>query len=38
MDNLLVKNKGCVFDNHQVKLAKNGEILITEHSQWKLKY
>ena len=39
IDNLLVENskKICIFDNKRVKLAKNGKILITEHSQRKLK-
>ena len=39
IDNLLVENskKICIFDIKRVKLAKNGEVLITEHSQWKLK-
>ena len=40
IDNLLVENsekKFCIFDNKQVKLAKNGKILITEHSMRKLK-
>ena len=40
IDNLLVENpkkKFCIFDNKRVKLAKNGKVLITEHSQRKLK-
>ena len=40
IDILLVKkskNKCCVFDNQRVKLAKNGRVLITEHSQRKMK-
>ena len=39
VDNLLVENskkKFCIFYNKRVKLAKNGQVLITEHSQRKL--
>ena len=40
IDKLLVKNskKCCVFDNQQVKFAKNGKVSITEHSRRKLKH
>ena len=41
IDILLVKKskkkKCCVFDNQRIKLAKNGKVLITEHSKRKLK-
>ena len=39
IDNLLVENskKICIFHNKRVKRAKNGKVLITEHSQRKLK-
>ena len=40
IDILLVKkskNKCCVFDNQRIKLAKNGKVLFTEHSQRELK-
>ena len=32
-----IENKCCVFDNQRIKLAKNGKVLFTEHSQRKLK-
>ena len=40
IDNLLVENlkiNSAFFDNQRVKLAKNGKVLITEHSKRKLK-
>ena len=40
IDFLLVKKSKicCVFDNQRIKLAKNGKVLFTEHSQRKLKW